>query len=216
MRPVTLTLVSFVATANSIALSQTRVGAGNLTINGALASAGVATLTAPSQVLIHSTGDDHLITFTVTGTDKDGNALIETVAGKNIGDAITIHRFKTVTQIAASSGAAANVTAGTTTTTNSDPCVVDYMQTPTDIGLQFTDSGSTTAFKVQYSMDNAWDYADADTYNANGAWFDHATLTNMTAKAYGSIITNVFAVRLQSNQGGTDTGTLKVMQGGTT
>ena len=42
----------------------------------------------------------------------------------------------------------------------------------------------------------------------------NATLTAMTAKAYGSIVTNVFGVRLQSNQGGTDTGTLKVMQGG--
>jgi hypothetical protein len=214
MRPVTLTLVSFVAAANSIALSQARGAAGNFTLNGALVSAGVATLPAPSQVLIHSAGNDSGITFTVTGTDKDANALSETVTGKNVGDAITVHRFKTVTQIATSAAAAGNVTAGTTTTTNSEPCPVDYKPTPTDIGLQFTTSGTTTAFKAQYSMDSAWDYADADTFNANGAWFDHATLTAMTAKAYGSILTNVCAVRLQSNQGGTDTGTLKVMQGG--
>lgn len=215
MRPVTLTLVSQVADDNGISTVQALVGAGNLTITGALAAGGVATFTQPSYVTVASVGDDTGITWTVTGTDKDGAVLVETMAGGNgAALATTIHRFKTVTQIHGSGATANNVIAGTAATANSEPCPMDYHPAPVNIALFFTTNGNTTAFKVQYSGDDPWSYADADTYNALGTWFDHASLTAMTAKASGSILTPVRAVRLQSNQAGTDTGTLKIVEGG--
>jgi hypothetical protein len=214
MRPVTLTLISIVADSDDITTTQVLAAPGNLTINGDLAAGGVATIPQPSYVSITSSGNDSGVIWTVTGTDGNGVALVESLAGSNGGAATTIHRFKTVTQIHGSVAAAANVIAGTAAFAYSEPCPVDYHPAPINIGLFFSTNGSTTAFKVQYSGDDPWDYADADTFNANGTWFDHASLTALTAKASGSIVTPVRAVRLQSNQAGTDTGTLKIVEGG--
>ena len=51
MRPVTISL-TFSVDADGIALSQTPVGSGNLTLNGVLVSSGVAILDAAQKVSI--------------------------------------------------------------------------------------------------------------------------------------------------------------------
>lgn len=101
-----------VADADGIATAQAVAGAGNLTLDGAVASGGVATLTPARNVTILSAGDDSGITFTVTGTDFFGETLVETITGANAGTASGAKAFATVTQIAASGAAAGNVSAG--------------------------------------------------------------------------------------------------------
>jgi len=110
------------AVANGVALAQSLGAAGNLTLNGSLVSGGVATLDsggAARRLIISSVGDDHLLTWTITGTKLDpGNptnsvAATETLAGANAGDAMSLTDFLTVTNIAGSGATAANVTAGT-------------------------------------------------------------------------------------------------------
>lgn len=96
---------------------------------------------------------------------------------------------------------------------NSTPIVVDYFQRPMNLGLAFKDSGNTTVFKVQYSLDDPYGVYATD-YNTNGTWFDHSSLVNLTAAASGSILTPVRAVRLQASAAGTDTGTLTLVQAG--
>lgn len=97
---------------DGIALAQAVAGAGNLTLNGPVSTDGVATLTPARNVTVNSAGDDTGITFTVTGTDEYGKALVETITGANAGKANGLKAFKTVTQIAASGAAAGNVNAG--------------------------------------------------------------------------------------------------------
>jgi VCBS repeat-containing protein len=98
--------------ADGISTAATLSGSGNLTINGALASGGSCTFNAGRVVTILSAGDDSGDTFTVTGTDVNGDAQTEAITGANAGTATGAKYFKTVTQIAASGASAGNVSAG--------------------------------------------------------------------------------------------------------
>jgi len=98
-------------------------------------------------------------------------------------------------------------------TQNSAPIVVDQYLTPLNLGLFFKDTGNTTNFKVQFSLDDPFGVYATD-YNTNGIWFDHSTMTAMTANANGNLTTPVRAVRLQAGATGTDTGSLTVVQSG--
>ena len=97
----TLTLSLASASANNIAASQTPLTGGNLTINGAAASGGVATLDVARRVLISTLGGDNTgITFTVYGTGNNNLVQNEAILGGNSAAVYTNHDFKTVTRIA--------------------------------------------------------------------------------------------------------------------
>ena len=59
-----------------------------------------------------SAGDDSGISFTVVGTDVNGDALTETVTGANAGTATSSGFFKTITSITAVGDPAGNMSAG--------------------------------------------------------------------------------------------------------
>jgi VCBS repeat-containing protein len=101
--------------ADGISQSQTPSGAGNLTINGAKASGGVATFNSARQVTITSAGNDLARTFTITGTDINGFTITEAVTGASASAATSTKHFKTVTQIAVDDATAGAVTAGMNT-----------------------------------------------------------------------------------------------------
>ena len=69
----------------------------NFTINGALASE--ATTGLNSFISISSSSNNSSATFTITGTDIDGNAQTETITGVNNNSVTGSKIFKTVTQI---------------------------------------------------------------------------------------------------------------------
>lgn len=98
--------------ADGISVSQTPSGAGNLTITGALASGGVATLGYGRKVTITSVGNDSSKTFTITGTDHIGNAQTESITGPNATTTTGTKNFVTVTQVAINGAAAGAVTVG--------------------------------------------------------------------------------------------------------
>lgn len=105
-------IIGITADPNGIAETQTPSGAGNLTLDGALVSGGVATLGKSNVVTITSAGDDQARTFTVTGTGEGGAALTEDIAGVDSTIATGTKKFKTVTQIAVDAGTAGAVIAG--------------------------------------------------------------------------------------------------------
>lgn len=112
-RPVTLSKSLATADADGISTTQTPLAAGDLTITGALASGGVATMDTQRRVIITSAGNDTSKTFTIYGTNGDGAAIYEAIAGGNIAAASTTLDFLTVTRIAVSAATAGAVTAGT-------------------------------------------------------------------------------------------------------
>ena len=107
------------AAANNVALSQTPLAAGNLTLNVSLVVGGVDFLDQPRHVIVTSAGNDSAITFTAYGTDISGQALQASVAGAAIGVADFGVSFATVTRIAVSAATAAAVTVGTNTIADS-------------------------------------------------------------------------------------------------
>ena len=96
---------------NGLVKEQTLTGAGNFIMDGsqsALASSGLN-----SFLTFSSSNDLSSVSFTVTGTDINGNALNEVISGPSAGGTITsTNIFRTVTQIS-SNAAAASVDVGT-------------------------------------------------------------------------------------------------------
>jgi hypothetical protein len=99
--------------ADGVCTSASITAASGGTIGGALASGGVATFDVPRNVVITSAGNDSAKTFTVTGTDEYGNAVVENITGANAGAASGKKAFKTVTAVDIDSNSAGNVTVGT-------------------------------------------------------------------------------------------------------
>jgi len=90
-------------------------GVGNnaaLTIGGALASGGACAFDAGRIVTILSAGNDAAKSFTVTGTDVNGDSQTESITGANAGTATGTKYFKTITGISAVGNPAGNVSAG--------------------------------------------------------------------------------------------------------
>lgn len=84
----------------------------NLVLGGALTSGGAVTFDEPRNITILSAGDDSGISFTVTGTDEQGDAATESITGANAGTATGSAFFTTISQIAAVGDPAGNVSAG--------------------------------------------------------------------------------------------------------
>lgn len=105
--------VAFSATA--VAAAQAVAGAGNLTINGASATGGVATFDVPRTITIVSTNaGDTTQTATVTGTDVYGLAMSELITFNGTTAVTGQKAFKTVTRVAISAALTGNGSVGST------------------------------------------------------------------------------------------------------
>lgn len=101
--------------ADGIASAQAVAGAGNLTLNGALASGGTVTLDVPRAVEIDSSdAGDTTQTATVYGTDVYGAPMTETIAFNGTTAVAGQKAFKTVTRVAISAVMTGNANVGTT------------------------------------------------------------------------------------------------------
>lgn len=93
--------------------------AGELTLNGALVSNGIATISGQpksevgQKVTILSAGDDTGDTFTIVGVDSDGKREAEVLTGGSGGAVHSARYYYTVISITASGASAGNVTIGT-------------------------------------------------------------------------------------------------------
>ena len=217
MRPVVISKVLAASSANKISLSQSLAGAGNLLINGAAASGGVATLDTARRVLITDGGNNSAITYTITGTNSYGNLFVETVAGTNGSTVATKSDFLTVTKIAASGA----VIAGTTVGTNgvgSTPWVSISPHFPTVEATISCEVTGTVNYTVEYTYQDV-NYSPTSTFGLGGpdfvvptVWPD-SLVTGLTISAVAVMNDPVWAARATINSG---SGTLKTtfLQGG--
>jgi hypothetical protein len=198
-----ITMVLAASGATKIALSQGPV-TGAFTINGSLATGGVATLDVPRRVLITSAGNDSGITFTVTGTGANGLALSEVLTGGNATGVYTNHDFATVTGISSSAATASTVEAGTNGVGSSIPVIVDTIVNPANYGVAVTVTGTVT-YTVEMSYD---DFAPLFDLNANTpTWFPASGFNSQTSNQNGNIVGPCTMIRLTVNSG---TGTVSM------
>ena len=95
-----------------------------LNLGGALAANGTVTNAAGRNVTITSQTDDSAATFTVTGTDINGNAQVETMSGSDATGtktATTVAFFKTITSVVGDRASAGTIEVGVGATIGGGP-----------------------------------------------------------------------------------------------
>lgn len=198
MRPVSITVTPTASDNDGISTTQTPSGAGNLTITGALASGGVATLSASGferQVLISCAGVDAGRTFTVYGTNGNADVFSEAISGSNASTSVSTNYFQTVTRISVDAATAGAVIVGTNGVGASVPIVIDRYLTPTNISIQL-DISNTIDVTVQYTIEDIM--TTAATYGTV-VWNSHSTLVSKTADSDGTFTSPVSAFRTKVN-----------------
>lgn len=98
---------------DGICAAQSLASAGNLTINGALASGGAVTLDQPRALQVVSSNTD-TATITITGTDVYGRAMSEAIVLNGTTAVIGKKAFKTISTVAGSAAIANLAKVGTT------------------------------------------------------------------------------------------------------
>jgi hypothetical protein len=155
MTPVRLTKVLATADDDGIAQSQALAAAGNLVLNGALVTGGVALLGSQRRVAIVSGGNDSGKTATVRGTMEGNSAIFEVLALTNGGTVTSDLDFLTVSTIAVSAAAATTLKAGTTTTGSTPWIMPSFHLTPFNVNIYTQLTGSVT-YNVETTQDDFW------------------------------------------------------------
>ena len=204
MRPITFTTTALPsADTDSVCLSQTPLAAGDLTIAGALAAAGVATLVSTSakpryglQLTVGCAGADSGRTFTVTGTAPGGAAQTETIAGANIGTTAGVLFWETITQVAVDAATAGAIVVGTAQ-------IGATAWIPLDVYVE--NQYQTIQTDVTGTINYTWQYTNDDPFDTSITQlaFSHPT-AGMVAASTDQIAgtsTQLRAVRLKINSG---------------
>lgn len=211
---------------DGISLSQTPGAAGNLTITGALATAGVATLTNGSvtartggcsqrRVILTFAADETGHNYTVYGTrakdafsknsDTLGDSISETLAGTTAGVVATTQDFATVTRVATDAAATGAIKVGTNGVA-STPWVVPNQMAPSPFGIGFgIIISGTVNYDIEHTFDKLPHNNSTATTPANTALpgvFDHSTVVAQTAAKDGNYAFPINAMRLTMNSGG--------------
>lgn len=199
-QPQVLTIVLAAADDDGISVSQAVAVAGNLTITGALATGGVATITsvgAARQVIITSGGNDTGVTFTIYGLDAGYSPQTDAVTGANAGIATSAKYFRTVTRIAASAAVATVVKAGTNGIGVTAWANLNIHAQPCNTSFRCLVTG-TVNYTLQYTYDDLSSISDI---------LSDAVILAVTASQEASYTYPITAGRVLLNSG---TGTVKM------
>jgi hypothetical protein len=187
--------------ADGICASQTPAAGGvqSLTIAGALTSggafhvndtAGYSAGIAGVQIGVTSAGNDTGRTFTVTGTDENGNAVVEAITGASGGTAESATYWRTVTGITTDNNTAGAVTVGP----------VDEIITKT-IALNHLSGNPVTVAVLglsgtcQFDIDETFEDVANDGSTSSTNWI--AAQSNKTADLAASLTLSATGVRLK-------------------
>jgi len=195
MRPQQFTMTLVAPSTSNICASQTPAGAGNLTINGTLASGGAVSLSDGYLVSITSASNISARTFTVTGTDADGQAQTSTITGPNATTVYGTKYFKTISSISVDAATGAALTVGTddAAVSKTYPTSNAYMGSEV-IGLMVDVTG-TVNYTLQYTMQDVQNGAQPSTLT----WISHDYIAAQTADVGGNITVPVRAIRMKIN-----------------
>lgn len=215
MRPIVVTAGPLAAaSATNIRTAASIAGAGAVTLNGTLVSGGVATLDNQRRILFTSSGNDSGITFTVSGTNANGDLISETLTGGNVAAVYTVLDYKTVTSVTASGASAGTVSIGTNGIGGSTWVRLDAWALPAT-SVQLTVSG-TVNYTLQQTLDDPNSSTNPVT-PANVTWVSSAdanVVAATTTKQTNYAFTPQYARILINSGTGTVTGTF--LQSGVT
>lgn len=211
-RPIRYTYAPTALDRDGIAASQTPTGAGNLTINGALASGGAVTFTYPQFATVYSGSNIAARVFTFTGTDDQGRAATLTITGVNNSTVASTKALSGVTVVAVDAATGAAVEVGVNGLGNTPALPLDFNRTAisTSVAVKILNS-STPTYTVQHTFDDVY----SSTFDSSTAvWYNHddTALVAATANANSNYLAPPTAARLQLTAAGSLTLTL-IQQG---
>lgn len=216
-----LSITMTAAVTTAVAASQTPSGAGNLTINGTLATAGVATLDIARRVAIYTSSNLSNRTFTITGTDRNGYALSEVLTGGNAVTVYTLGDFKTLTQIAISGSAAGALTVGTNGIASTAWYPADYKRNGKVLLFATLSTGASLTYTVEQTPTNLNDQTlgiAAQIAQAQTAVVfpsSDATVVAASTNQVSNFITAPSGIRLTLNSFTSGTASLRIITGNT-
>lgn len=172
-------------------------GAQDLVLNGDLVSASVAVMDVARHISVTSAGNDAGITFTIEGTDRYGNPLVEVIQGADSGPATTTANFRTVSRVTGSGDTDSTVEAGTAASAETAWIPLDHYAHIFNVHViaEMQDDGESADFTygLQYTLSGV----QAEGFQEHEAVVvDHADMTAETADASDTIATPVSAVRM--------------------
>jgi len=179
----TATIAALSDDADGICASQTPAagGAQNLTIAGALASGGVATLAAAQLVTITTAADETGRTFTITGTDADGNAQSETVTGVNNTTVSTVYYYKTVTTVSVDDDTAGAIIVGTVASNGAVSPTIEVNLNEHGDNFKYLLHGVITGSTTQAVETCVSPPSEFVSVQKSGTWIAATTFTGKTA-----------------------------------
>lgn len=195
MRPISFTRSQPAASGTSVAAAQLLNASGVITLNGALVSGGVATLTVPA-VLTAFSEKSATVNFVVTGTAPNGASQTETLAVTASGTVTGSLSFATVTSVVADAATSATISLG-----NGVPGYTAWI--PLDIYTpnQVTNISAKASGTVNYSVE----YTNEDPFNTGiqqlAVPHPAGSLTAATGDETQFTTTLMRAVRLKINSG---------------
>lgn len=199
-RPKRMTATLLTPALNNVCADQQAAGAGNFTINGSLASGGAVSLTTAHRLDIESAGNISGVTFTITGTDENGDALVEIITGPNATTVTTTGYFKTITQVAVDGAVGTNTSIGTTDEfrLNILPLNPQGNEVGCYIGVYVS---GTINYTVQETVDDVLDSASPRDGVAaiTPAWVDITAFADKTANVNASSTALARGLRLEGN-----------------
>lgn len=196
--------------ADGVCASQTLGGAGNLAINGALATSGVVTLGEQAHITLYSTGNYSLLTFTLYGMDGRGRAISETLAGPNNSTVTSALNYKTVTRIASSGALATAIIAGNSNALETPWVRLNPREPIKAVSVEMS-SGASFTYEVQWANRPL---SDITTNESDLTAFADSTLTAKSASAMLVTTTPVQVARVKLTSYASGTGTLRVTEQG--
>jgi len=131
-----------------VSITASGASAGNVSVG----TWSAATLDEARRVLFTFAANDSAKTMTITGTDRYGNPISESVAGANASTSSTVQDFKTVTSISISAAAAGAIIVGTSGVAASGWVRFDDW-TQNMLSIQANVSG-TVNYTVQSTLDD--------------------------------------------------------------
>ena len=199
--------------ADGICASQTPAAAGDLTIDGALASGGVATLGEQARITIYSGSNVSSRTFTVYGLDKSARQISEAITGPNATTVTSTLNFWRVTRVTISGSAAGAVTVGNSNALETPWVKLNGSQPVKAISVELS-SGASLTYEVQWGNRDIADIANNSTNESAIVAFADTTLTAKTANAFLVTTTSAPAIRVKITSFVSGTGVLRVSEAG--
>lgn len=97
---------------DGILAASTPSAAGSLTLDGALVTNGIATLSGQRKILIYSDADESGITFSITGLNSLGVSVTEDITGPNTTTVYSTYTYKTISAITVDGAGTGNIEIG--------------------------------------------------------------------------------------------------------